>query len=380
MTEARRPPPPFDLVVVTGFLGAGKTSLLNRLLRDPALADTLVLINEFGSVGLDHLLVERVEGDMLVMTSGCLCCSIRGDLVATLEDALRKRDNGRMSAFKRVIIETTGLADPAPVLHTIMTHPYLRLRFRLQAVVTLVDALLGDATLDARREAVKQAAMADRIVLTKTDLVAEGGATSDALRARLRALNPSAPILDAGAGEATAQALLTGVTYDPATRGADVMAWLAAEAFEEPQQTHGHHHHGHAHHHDVNRHDARIRAFSLRYPRPVAPMAVSLFTELLTSAHGSKLLRFKGLIGLSDDPGRPLVVHGVQHVMHMPTRLDAWPDDDHETRMVFILDDLDPAFVEALWSAAVGEPRLDQADLATRADNPLALPRSGLLT
>ena len=164
MPEARQPPPPFDLSVITGFLGAGKTTLLNRLLRDPGLADSLVLINEFGAIGLDHLLVERVEHDMLVMTSGCLCCSIRGDLVAALEDALRARDNGRMTPFTRVIIETTGLADPAPVLHTIMTHPYLRLRFRLKAVVTLVDALVGDATLDAHEEAVKQAAMADRLV------------------------------------------------------------------------------------------------------------------------------------------------------------------------------------------------------------------------
>ena len=171
--HVRRPPPPFDLVVVTGFLGAGKTTLLNRLLRDPALSDTLVLINEFGSVGLDHHLVERVDGDMLVMTSGCLCCSIRGDLVATLEDALRARDNGRMTQFTRVLIETTGLADPAPVLHTVMAHPYLRLRFRLQAVVALVDAVLGAATLDAHQEAVKQVAMADRLVLSKADLAGD---------------------------------------------------------------------------------------------------------------------------------------------------------------------------------------------------------------
>ena len=196
MSEARRPPPPFDLAILTGFLGAGKTTLLNRLLRDPALADTLVLINEFGAVGLDHLLVERVEGDMLVMTSGCLCCTIRGDLVAALEDALRRRDNGRMRPFERVIVETTGLADPAPVLHTIMTHPYLRLRFRLRAVVTLVDAVLGEATLDAHAEAVKQVAMADRLVLTKTDLAAprraepaRGGGRGDRRRpARRRVL------------------------------------------------------------------------------------------------------------------------------------------------------------------------------------------------
>ena len=297
--EVRRPPPPFELLIITGFLGAGKTTLLNQLLRDPALADALVLINEFGEIGLDHLLVERVEGDMLVMTSGCLCCSIRGDLVSALEDALRRRDNDRMAPFKRAIIETTGLADPAPVLHTIMTHPYLRLRFRLQAVVTLVDAMVGNATLDAQMEAVKQVAMADRLVVTKSDLVAGPNAVA-ALKTRLAKLNPTAPILDAAAGEATVPRLIEGMSYDPAARGADATAWLAAEAVEAA------HHHDH-HHRDVNRHDDRIQAFCLRYPRPVPPMAVSLFLELLRSAHGPKLLRFKGLIALNDDPGRPLV-------------------------------------------------------------------------
>ena len=366
MAEARRPPPPFDLHVLTGFLGAGKTTLLNALLRDPALADTLVLINEFGSVGLDHLLVERVEGDMLLLASGCLCCTVRGDLVASLEDALRARDNGRGTPFRRVVIETTGLADPAPVLHTVMSHPYLRLRFRLRSVTTLVDALVGDATLDAHVEAVKQAAMADHLVLTKTDL-APDAASLAALRTRLRALNPGAPILDAAAGEATAQHLLEG-SYDPAERPADVLAWLAAEAVEK---AHDHHHH------DVNRHDAGIAAFALRWPRPVTPLAIGLFTELLATAHGAGVLRMKGLIALSDDPGRPLVLHGVQHVMHPPVRLAAWPDVDRDTRLVFILKDIAPSLIEGLWRAAVGANLTDEAD---RAPNPLAPRAGGLLT
>ena len=376
--EARRPPPPFPLSVVTGFLGAGKTTLLNRLLRDPALADTLVLINEFGAVGLDHLLVERVEGDMLVMTSGCLCCSIRGDLIAALEDALRARDNGRMSPFERVIIETTGLADPAPVLHIVMAHPYLRMRFRLQTVVTLVDAVLGAATLDAHVEAVKQVGMADRLVLTKRDLADD--ADVQALTARLRCLNPAAPILVSD--EADPAQLFGGTSYDPSTLSGDVREWLAAEAYDAETKSRqaDHAHNGHAgHRHDVNRHDDRIRAFCLRHPRAVSPQAVALFTELLRSAHGAKVLRFKGLIALSDDPGRPLVVHSVQHVAHPPQRLSAWPDADHTTRMVFILNALDPAFVEALWAAAIGEPRIDTADFATRAANPLAPSPGGLL-
>lgn len=368
MAEARRPPPPFDLHVLTGFLGAGKTTLLNRLLRDPELADTLVLINEFGAVGLDHLLVERVEGDMLLLSSGCLCCTVRGDLVASLEDALRARDNGRGTPFRRVVIETTGLADPAPVLHTVMSHPYLRLRFRLRSVITLVDALLGQRTLDAHAEAVKQAAMADRLVLTKTDLVED----ATALVVRLRAINPAAPILDAAAGDATAARLLGGPSYDPGTRGTDVVEWLAAEAVED-LVSHDHHDH---HHHDVNRHDARIRATVLRWPHPVSPQAVALFTELLGSAHGAGLLRMKGLVALDDDPSRPLVLHGVQHILHPPHRLDAWPDADRSTRLVFILRDLDPGLVEGLWRAAAGEPGVDRADLAA---NPLAPAPGGLL-
>lgn len=357
--------------MLTGFLGAGKTTLLNVLLRDPALADTLVLINEFGSVGIDHHLVERVEGDMLLLASGCLCCTVRGDLVASLEDALRARDNGRGTPFTRVVIETTGLADPAPVLHTVMSHPYLRLRFRLRSVTTLVDALVGDVTLDAQPEAMKQAAMADRLVLTKTDLATDVAAL-DALKARLRALNPAAPILDAARGEATASRLLGGASYDPAALGAEAADWLAAEAVEAAQDAA----HGHHHHHDVNRHDAGIRAFALRWPRPVSPYAVGLFTELLTSAHGAGVLRMKGLVATSDDPSRPVVLHGVQHVMHPPSRLDAWPDEDHDTRLVFILKDLQPAMVEGLWRAAAGEPGVDRADLAA---NPLAPAPGGLL-
>src|ERR1700732_3627493 len=174
MTLQKRPPAPFPLTVVTGFLGAGKTSLLNVLRHDPALAGTLVIVNEFGEIGPDHLLVERLDGAMLVMRSGCLCCSIRGDLIATLEDILRRRDNGRIAPFQRVLIETTGLAGPAPVLHTVMAHPYLMLRFRVDGVVTLVDTVNGNATLDAHEEAVKQAAMADRLVLSKTDLPTAG--------------------------------------------------------------------------------------------------------------------------------------------------------------------------------------------------------------
>jgi G3E family GTPase len=376
---ARRPPPPFPLTVLTGFLGAGKTSLLNRLLRDPELADCLVLVNEFGEIGLDHLLVEAVDGDMLVMTSGCLCCSIRGDLVSTLEDVLRRRDNGRIAPFRRVVIETTGLADPAPVLHTIMYHPYLVLRFRLDGVITVLDAVNGAATLDAHEEAVKQAAVADRIVVSKTDLV-----ESEALErlvARLARLNPGAPRLDAARGEASAAALLSTGLYDPSSKGPDVARWLRVEAYgtdADQDGRPGHDHHPHAAH-DVNRHDARIRSFCLRHEAPIEPASFDLFIELLRAAHGPCLLRVKGIVALADDLSRPVVIHGVQHVFHPPARLDRWPDDDHSTRIVFILKDLEKGFVEGLWRAFTGGLTLDGADGEALSRSPLVATKGGLV-
>jgi G3E family GTPase len=360
----RAPVAPLPLTVLTGFLGAGKTSLLNRLLKDPALADSAVIINEFGEIGLDHLLVEYVEGNVMLLSTGCLCCTLRGDLVTTLEQLLRGLDNGRMS-FRRVIVETTGLADPAPVLHTAMVHPYLVLRFRLDGVVTVVDAVNGDATLNAHPEAVKQAAVADRIVLTKTDLLdtAERRDGAARLRARLAALNPAAPVLDAAAGEATAARLIDCGLYDPARKIPDVTRWLAEGAYAP----HAHDHH----HHDVNRHDDRIRAFALARDEAIPAAALDMFLDLVRAMHGPRLLRLKGIVKIAETPDTPVVIHGVQHVFHPPVTLPQWPDDIRKTRLVFIMLDTEQRTMSDLFDAFLGVAKPDQPDRAALIDNPL---------
>lgn len=363
-TRSSGPPAPVPFTVLTGFLGAGKTSLLNRLIQDPALADTAVIINEFGEIGLDHLLVRKIDEGIVLLQSGCLCCTLRGDLIGALETLLRDLDNGRVS-FRRVMLETTGLADPAPVLQTTMAHPYLAMRYRLDGVITAVDAVNGDATLDQHVEAVKQVAVADRLVLTKTDLVSpDARPDQERLLSRLRMLNPAAPILDAAAGEATAEALLNCGLFDPDRKTPEVRRWLAEEAYSDDQT-------GHDHHHDPNRHDDRIRAFSLTSETPISLASLEMFLDLVRSMHGPNLLRLKGIVKIAEDPAGPLVIHGVQHLLHPPFRLDHWPDRDERTRIVFITRDIDPISVRRLFAAFGHAAAPDQPDRNAMTDNPL---------
>jgi G3E family GTPase len=324
--------------VLTGFLGSGKTTLLNHLVRSPDMQRALVIINEFGSIGLDHDLIARTNEDMVVeMMGGCLCCTIRGDLLATLRDAPWRFARDGKCWFDRVVIETTGLADPAPILHTLMMDDHLATLYRLDAVIATIDAATGMTTFDAQEEAVKQAAMADRLLLTKTDL-----ASADerrAIEARLQALNPAAPIIPVEQGRVDAARLFDAGLYNPATKSNDVQRWLRAEAYEHPPH-HGHHHHGHGHHHhDVNRHDDRIQATCLTFDQPLNAEAFERWIDILTTFKGPDLLRLKGIVNL-EGHDRPVVIHGVQHIFHPPVTLDAWPSDDRRTRLVFITRDI----------------------------------------
>jgi G3E family GTPase len=346
-------PEPSSLIPVTlltGFLGSGKTTVLNHVLKQPGMAATAVIVNEFGEIGLDHLLVERSSEDVVLLNSGCLCCTVRGDIVDTLTNLFVDRVKGKVPFFIRVAIETTGLADPAPILHTLMTDPIVAARYMLDGVVTTVDAVNGAGTLDKQPEAVKQAAVADRLLLTKTDLAAS--AARQEIEARLRTLNPSATIVSVAQGVVDPARLFNIGFYDPATKSVDVRRWLRDEAFES-----GHAHdlrlghnlrHGHP---DVNRHDDRIRAFCITRERPISWAALSAWLDGLATMRGDDLLRLKAIVARSDRPDQPVVLHGVQHLFHPPVLLPEWPSEDHRTRMVFITRDLPREAIEATLAA-----------------------------
>ncbi len=328
--------------VLTGFLGSGKTTLLRHLLRQPGMADTAVIINEFGEIGLDHLLVESSNEDMLLLSSGCLCCTIRGDLIETLRGLYKRRGRGEIPSFRRVVIETTGLADPAPILHTLIQDPQLADFYRLDGVIATVDAVNGMDQLDRQMESVKQAAVADRIVLTKSDLAAD----TTALEQRLHRLNPAAPILRAVEGAIDPSGLFDAGLYNPATKSLDVQRWLHEEAYAD-RHHHGHDHredHDHRHHEplDRNRHDERIRAFCLRFERPLDWAKFVDWIEMLISLHGANLLRVKGILNVAGSEG-PVAIHGVQHLFHPPVELGSWPGADRASRLVFITRDIEEA-------------------------------------
>ena len=340
------PEEPLPVSILTGFLGSGKTTLLRHLLTHPDMAETAVIINEFGEIGLDHSLVESAEEDTILMNSGCLCCTVRGDLVETMRSLFKRRIKRELPPFCRLVIETTGLADPAPILHTLISDPLLVTRFRLDGVIATVDAEAGGDTLDRHAEAVKQAAVADRLLLTKRDLV--GSDVAAALHNRLRTLNPAAPVIDVENGVIEPGRLFDAGLYDPKTKSLDVQRWLKAEAYADASTGHDHgheHHHEPDHAHDVNRHDERIRAFCVRYDTPLDWDRFNSWVEMMITFYGGQILRLKGILNIAEFEN-PVAIHGVQHRFHPPVWLDDWPDADHSSRLVLITRDLDPELVE----------------------------------
>ena len=322
--------------VLTGFLGSGKTTMLRHLLRQPEFSRTAVIINEFGEVGLDHELIEASEDSFIELQTGCLCCKIRTDLAQTLQDLLQRRDEGRCAPFDRIVIETSGLADPAPILQTLMTDASIAGRLVLGGVVTTVDVVNGLDTIEREEVSQKQVAVADRIVLTKLDLA---GPSQPTLLQRLEELNASAPVVIADHGRIDPLLVFNAGLYDPQTKSADVISWLAEE-------THGHSHASH---------DADIRSYAIVREEPIRAVTLTLFLETLAEHCGADLLRLKGIVNIAESPDRPAVIHGVQHVFHAPAWLDRWPSDDRSSRIVFITRRIPQRWVEVLLEAIGAE-------------------------
>ncbi len=357
------------VTLLTGFLGSGKTTVLNHLVRQPELADALVIINEFGEMPLDHMLVAHsTENVVMEMSSGCLCCTIRGDLVKTLRDIVWRFSRKGERQFRRVLIETTGLADPAPIIHTLMTHPHVANRYRLDGIVATLDLAAGGQTLDRHPEALRQAAIADCLLLTKADLVDDQ--TRSALLRRLDAINPAAPRWPVRQGEIAAAKVLGLGLFSTEGKAPDVEDWLRAEAYAEesthqhergPNGEHAHalggddehgHSHNHAahHHHDVNRHDDHIRAFCFSVDTPIQEEVLAAWLQVLMGLVGSNILRIKGILDI-EGSDQPIAIHGVQHIFHPPVPLPAWPDADRRSRLVFITQDVGREVIEDTFKA-----------------------------
>ncbi len=379
------------ITILTGFLGSGKTTLLNRALRDPSMANTAVVINEFGEVGLDHMLAARSDDTIMVLENGCLCCTVFGDLVTTLNNLYHAREAGEIPRFDHVVIETSGLADPSPLIQAFLSDPTLAGLYRIGTVVATVDAVNGPATLDNHVELVRQIALADHILITKCDLLESmdeqsssqqstptrrpaaadlplsGGGEYQtgrhdidrageqnaeeaevALVARLRRLNPAAEISRIDDPAFKVGALLRAEGLDPADAKADARAWLNAAAYE--QQNHHDHDHAHDHDHDDHDHhhlhDRDIASFCFVRETPISREALRLLLDALQQNLGPNLLRVKGIVNVAEEPGRPAVIQGAQHLLHNLSWLERWPDADHRSKIVFITQGFDRAEVE----------------------------------
>jgi G3E family GTPase len=331
------PDPRLPLAIVTGFLGSGKSTLINALLRAPGMRDSVVIVNEFGAIGIDHLLVQAPAENMVLLGNGCLCCALQGDLIETLTDLERRRRSGAIPPFARVLVETSGLADPVPIIRTVVSHDELSARYRLQCVITLVDAVHGEAQLAAGGEALKQAAVADRLLMSKCDL-AQPQATAR-LAERLRAINPGASLGEARHGEVETDDLFA-PPLQAAAPAEGMVRWLGAQALAPgfaPLQPPG-----------AATHDAALRTWSFRHVRPVRKAGLRLWLDQIAALRGADLLRIKGVLNVE---GEPVAVHVVQTVVHEPVALPAWPDAARDSRIVVIARAIEPAAIERTFEA-----------------------------
>ena len=363
---------PIPVTVLTGFLGSGKTKLLKSLLNDPAMAGTAIIVNEFGEVGIDDALIEASKEATVLLPSGCVCCAVRGDLVEALGRLFNQAQDGTIPALNRIVLETSGLADPAPIAHTLMTEEDLFRIFQLDGIITTVDAELIADQLDAHFEPAKQIAVADRLVLTKTDRA--GAEQAASAEATVRALNPAAELTTIVSGDGAAQ-LVTGLgAFEPIAAKHHAEGWLASERYshdencDDPHCSHHDHAHDHTHSHRAgelaHRHTHGIRSFAITYDEPLDGAKLSFVMELLRQHHGDKLLRVKAIVNVADEP-LPFVVHGVQHMFYPPTTLDDWPSDERRSKFVFITKDLDEDTVRTVMAGMFAPARpMTEADWA----------------
>ena len=330
------------VTVITGFLGSGKTTLLSSILKKKEMQKTAVIINEFGEIGLDHALIEHTDENIVELQSGCICCTIQGDLNKTLIDLFDKMMNGKVSSFNRILIETTGLANPVPIIHTLMSSIELIRIYSLDGVITVVDSINGEKTLDLHEESLKQLALAEKIILSKTDIVDKDEINS--LIYRIKEINPVSQIVFSKFGNIPLEEIFGLGAYDPYKKSEDVKKWLAAEKYKDKK---------HHHHHDVNRHNENIRAFSMMSEKPVNMIAFSFFRDMITAALGANLLRMKGIINIAGEE-HPAVIHGVQHIFHPVQWLETWPDNDRRTKLVFITQNIKKKQIEDFFRPLMG--------------------------
>ncbi|MET3589099.1 G3E family GTPase [Bartonella silvatica] len=341
------------LTLITGFLGSGKTTLLNRMLRDPLLTDCAVIINEFGEISIDHLLVENTTEGIIELSNGCLCCNLRSDLIDTLTDLIHRVQKGALKQLNHIVIETTGMADPAPILQVLLSHPLFIQTLSINSVLATFDTLNTLSILEHYPEIYKQLVLADKIILTKTDLTTSK-TFANVLNA-LQTINPAAQMIDSHSDHCDSGVLINKTLWDEKEN----------DTHPKPRRTlppHDHIHHW------------SIRAFSLDCEEPIDYATIEAFLDLLTNVYGTKLLRIKAIIALNDDPQRPLVLHGVQTFFHPPIRLSAWPKGITQTRFIIIADDVEKEEIQKLFNAFLNKPAIDTADKAAILENPLAIP------